>query len=68
MNAAYKMNPIYAARIERTKAESTWRAVDRDPNSTVEQRAAAREAYKLAKANYRAAFKLERADAGRIPE
>jgi len=57
------MNPIYAARIARTEAECTWRAVDRDSGSTMEQRTAARKAYEQAKANYRAAFKPARADA-----
>lgn len=55
------MNPIYAARIARTKAESAWRAVDRDTNATLQQRTEARKAYEQSKANYRAAFKLGRA-------
>ena len=54
------MNPIYAARIVRVKAEITWRSVDRDSTSTIEQRTAARIAYEQAKANYRAAFKQVR--------
>jgi hypothetical protein len=57
------MNPIYAARIARVKAESEWRAVDRDSNSTMEQRIKARKAYEQAKANYRASFKQARAEA-----
>lgn len=55
------MNQIYAARIARVKAESAWRAVDRDGASTMEQRTAARKAYEQAKANYRAAFKQAKA-------
>lgn len=55
------MSPIYAARIARVKAESEWKAVDRDPSSTAEQRTAARKAYEAAKSNYLAAFKLDRA-------
>jgi len=54
------MNLIYAARIARVKAESVWRAVDRDINSTIEQRTVARKAFEKSKADYRAAFKLER--------
>ena len=57
------MSPIYAARIVRTQAEKTWRAVDRDSSSTMEQRTAARKAYEQAKANYRAAFKQNSANA-----
>lgn len=53
----YKINPVYAARIARTKAEAEWKAVDRDPRSTVDQRVKARQAYELSKSNYRAAFK-----------
>ena len=53
------MNPIYAARIVRTKAERTWREVDRNTASTMEQRTEARKAYEQAKANYRAAFKQQ---------
>lgn len=60
------MNPIYAARIVRTKAESAWRAVDRDASSTMEQRAEARKAYEQAKANYRAAFKQDRAAISKV--
>lgn len=63
MIANYKMNPIYAARIARTKAEAEWKAVDRNPNSTTDQRIKAFEAYQLAKANYRAAFKQDRGNA-----
>lgn len=51
------MNPIYAARIARTKAENAWRAVDRDSSATVHQRTEARKAYEQAKREYRAAFK-----------
>ncbi|WP_157282118.1 hypothetical protein [Thauera terpenica] len=57
------MNPIYAARIAKVKAESTWRAVDRNQSSTMEQRTTARKAYEQAKANYRAAFKRVRSEA-----
>lgn len=55
------MNPIYAARIARVKAENVWRAVDRDVNASAQQRTEAREAYAQAKRNYRAAFKQDRA-------
>ena len=51
------MSPIYAARIALVKAEATWRAVDRDLSSSMDQRRAAREAYEKAKSDYRAAFK-----------
>lgn len=53
------MNPIYAARIVLTQAEGAWQKVDRDVNSTIEQRTEARKAYEKAKSNYRAAFKQE---------
>ena len=53
------MNPVFAARIELVKAESSWRKVDRDTNATMEQRTEARLAYELAKSNYRKAFKLQ---------
>ena len=43
------MNPIMSARIARTKAESTWRSVDRDNSATMEQRTIARKAYEQAK-------------------
>lgn len=55
------MSPIYAARIARNKAEAEWRSVDRDQNSTTEQRIKARKAYEEVKAAYRASFKLARA-------
>lgn len=54
------MSPIYAARIALVKAEATWRAVDRDLRSGMDQRRAAREAYEKAKSDYRASFKLAR--------
>ena len=54
------MSPIYAARISLVKAETTWRAVDRDLSSSMDQRRAAREAYEKAKSDYLAAFKKVR--------
>jgi len=57
------MNPIYAARIARVKAENVWRAVDRDPGATMQQRTDARLAYEKAKKDYRAAFKQSRTPA-----
>jgi hypothetical protein len=54
------MSPIYAARIARNKAESAWRAVDRDASSTMEQRTEARRGYERAKASYRATLKQQR--------
>lgn len=57
------MNPIYAARIARVKAENAWRAVDRDPGATMQQRTDARLAYEKAKKDYRAAFKQSRTPA-----
>jgi hypothetical protein len=53
------MNPIYTARRARAEAESRWRMVDRDANSTAEQRREARRAYEQSKADYRAAFKQQ---------